>query len=60
MRAVSLAAQFRNTLGVDCELIPEKDDVFDVVVDGHAVFSKQAVGRFPKPGEVIEKVRNGG
>lgn len=59
MRAASLAAQFRNTFGVDCELIPETDDIFDVLVDGNTVFSKQASGRFPKPGEVIEKVNDG-
>jgi len=33
-------------------------DVFDVIVDGNTVFSKQTAGRFPKPGEVIEKVKN--
>ena len=55
-----MAAQFRSTFGVDCELIPEREDVFDVVVNGHTVFSKQAAGRFPKPGEVIQKAADGG
>jgi len=52
--------QFHSKYGVDCELIPERDDVFDVVVDGNTVFSKQATGRFPKPGEVMQQVNDHG
>ena len=31
--------------------------IFDVVVDGTKVFSKHETGRFPEPGEVVERVR---
>ncbi len=33
---------------------------FDVVVDGDAVFSKQRLGRFPEPGEIVRLVGDPG
>ncbi len=31
--------------------------IFDVVADGRMVFSKDAEGRFPEDGEVLESLR---
>lgn len=36
------------------ELIKGKDGVFEVVKEGHLLYSKKATGRFPEPGEVEE------
>ena len=37
--------------------IPGEKSQFDVLVDGHLVFSKQQVGRHAEPGEVLAAVR---
>jgi selenoprotein W-related protein len=29
---------------------------FEVVLDGRLIFSKKELGRFPEPGEIIEKI----
>jgi selT/selW/selH-like putative selenoprotein len=34
------------------ELVSASHGKFDILLDGQLVFSKQAAGRFPKPGEV--------
>jgi selenoprotein W-related protein len=34
------------------ELVSGSNGRFDITLDGELVFSKKAVGRFPKPGEV--------
>jgi predicted Rdx family selenoprotein len=39
--------------GFDATEIPGKKSQFDVVADGRLVFSKQQIGRFPEPGEVL-------
>ena len=38
-------------------LLKGRGGVFDVVLDGHLLFSKKQVGRFPEPGEVEVAVR---
>ena len=40
------------------ELIPSSKGRFEVVVDGEVVFSKAALGRHAKPGEVAGLVRD--
>jgi selenoprotein W-related protein len=50
--AASLAAELKESLGTDAELIPGGGGVFDVKVDGALVYSKFETGRFPQPGEV--------
>jgi hypothetical protein len=39
--------------GHTAEIVEGAKSQFDVVADGEAVFSKQRVGRFPNPGEVL-------
>jgi hypothetical protein len=50
---VSLAAELRDTVGVDATAIPGARSQFDVLVDGDLLFSKQATGRFPEDGEIV-------
>ena len=37
---------------MNCKLVKGSGGVFDVVVDGKLVFSKQELERFPEPGEI--------
>jgi selenoprotein W-related protein len=43
--------------GIDAKLVPSSGGIFDVVVDGKLIFSKKAVGRHAKPGEVVERLK---
>ncbi len=45
------------TLGVEANLVPGRNGIFDVIVDGKLVFSKFDSGRFPDPGEVASKLK---
>jgi len=38
----------------DLRLVTGSKGVFDVVVDGETLYSKQATGRHAEPGEVLE------
>ena len=55
--AAGLAAELRNAFLVEPRLIPGSNGIFDVLVDGKLVFSKHETGRFPEPGEVIQKLK---
>jgi len=55
-RAASLAAEIKQSRGVDATLVPGSGGVFDVVVDGQLIFSKKQLGRFPEPGEVLQRI----
>ena len=52
-----MAAELKREFDVETRLIKGGGGVFDVRVDGNAVFSKHRVGRFPDPGEVEGIVR---
>jgi predicted Rdx family selenoprotein len=39
--------------GFRATAVPGETSQFDVVADGRLVFSKQQIGRFPEPGEVL-------
>jgi selenoprotein W-related protein len=41
----------------DFRVVTGSKGVFDVVVDGQVLFSKQSVGRHAKPGEVLTLFR---
>jgi selT/selW/selH-like putative selenoprotein len=53
-----VAAELREGLGVETELVEGSGGVFDVTVDGKVVYSKHHTGRFPNPGEVLEAVQS--
>ena len=39
------------------KLVPGRNGIFDVMVDGKMVFSKHEAGRFPNHGEVASKLK---
>jgi len=39
--------------GYDAAAVGGEKSQFDVVADGRLAFSKQQIGRFPEPGEVL-------
>jgi selenoprotein W-related protein len=43
--------------GIETVLIPSSGGVFDVTADGALVFSKKALGRHAKPGEIVDLLR---
>ena len=55
--AVSLADELRKAFSVEAKLVPGRNGIFDVIVDGELAFSKFKVGRFPEPGEVAGKLK---
>ena len=54
-----MAAELKDALGADCELIAGDGGVFEITVDDHLVFSKKALERFPDDGEVLNLIRAG-
>lgn len=51
-----MAAELKDTLNLDAELIRGGGGIFDVAVDGVVVYSKAQTGRFPSPGEVPKAI----
>jgi hypothetical protein len=47
-----------NTNGIPAEDIRGSKGQFDVIRDGDVVFSKQASGRFPEPGEILAALQS--
>jgi selT/selW/selH-like putative selenoprotein len=45
-------------LGIEAELVPGGNGIFDVIVDDRLVFSKNETGRFPDPGEIVQKLKS--
>ncbi|MFQ5733581.1 MAG: Rdx family protein [Planctomycetaceae bacterium] len=54
--AAGLAEKIKAQTGIDPELIEGSGGIFDVVVDGKMIFSKQAVDRFPEDAEVLSQL----
>ena len=54
-----MAEELHNAFGLKANLIPGNNGIFDVIVDGEKIFSKFKVGRFPNPGEVTSKLKQG-
>ena len=50
--AVGLAAEVKESVGVDLELIESGGGKFEVTAEGELVFSKKETKRFPELGEV--------
>jgi selenoprotein W-related protein len=53
-----LAATIESETGVESELVCGGGGIFDVVVDGDMIFSKDESGRFPEPDEILSKIRS--
>ncbi|MBC8257768.1 MAG: hypothetical protein H8E38_02025 [SAR324 cluster bacterium] len=52
-----MAAELKESFGVDPELLSGERGDFEVLVDGNTVFSKKALARFPDTGEVTRIIR---
>lgn len=53
-----MAAEIKQALGVQPELVKGGDGIFDVAADGVLLFSKHRDDRFPGGAEVLEALRN--
>lgn len=59
--AAGLAAELKESLGIDARLIPGKGGVFLVETDGgKVVYDKAETGRFPVLGEVTAAIEASG
>jgi len=47
-----LAAELKDSFKIDANLIAGSGGIFEVIVDGKKIYSKEETGRFPDPGEV--------
>ena len=54
--AAGLAAELREAMGLEAQMIPSKGGIFLVQVDGRTVFDKKKAQRFPILGEVSTAV----
>jgi selT/selW/selH-like putative selenoprotein len=52
-----LAAEIKQQLGEDVELVRGSTGAFNVIVDDRLIFSKHQSGRFPDSGEIIARIR---
>ncbi len=52
-----MAAELKAALQTSSTLIPGSGGIFKITVDGRVVYSKAETGRFPRPGEAVEKAR---
>ena len=50
-------AALQEALGIEAILHKGDKGIFDVVVDGERVFSKQETGRFPEDQEIVELLK---
>ena len=54
-----MAAAIQGETGVEVELIPGGNGIFDVVVDSKRIFSKFEVDRFPDNDEILSLLGSG-
>jgi selT/selW/selH-like putative selenoprotein len=52
-----LAAEIKNQLGIESELVRGSGGIFVVTAGDQKLFSKKEEGRFPTEREIIEKLR---
>ena len=52
-----MAAEIKQALGVEPELVKGANGIFDVAADGELVFSRHRDNRFPGAQEIIEAIR---
>ena len=53
-----MAADIRQALSIEPELVKGANGIFDVAVDGKLVFSKHRDARFPGADEIIRSLRS--
>ena len=47
-----------DNFGFSSELIESSGGVFEIKVNGHLIFSKIGLGRFPNPGEIVQFIED--
>jgi selenoprotein W-related protein len=52
-----LAAELKESLGQDSELIEGSGGVFEIEYKGKLIFSKKKLGRFPDEHEILQIVK---
>ena len=53
-----MAAELKANLDVDAELVAGSGGVFDVLVDGQVVYSKQSAGnKFPQNDALVQQIK---
>jgi len=52
-----LAAELKDTLGIESELVASHGGVFEISLDGKTIFSKRSLGRFPNDGEITGLIK---
>ena len=56
--ANKLAEELKAVFGVEVKLVDGEIGSFDVFVNGELIFSKSETGRFPNPGEIVQKIND--
>ena len=51
-----MAARIKQEKGVEATLVKGDNGIFDVVVDGVRIYSKDETGRFPEDEEVLSQL----
>jgi hypothetical protein len=54
---VRLRVELREQLGIEAEIRPGWPTQFLVLADGKVIFSHRKEGRMPRPGEIVERLR---
>ena len=57
-RALSLRDELMDNFGFSSELIESSGGVFEIKANGHLIFSKKQLGRFPNPGEIVQFIED--
>jgi selT/selW/selH-like putative selenoprotein len=52
-----LAAEIKQALGLEPELVKGANGIFDIAADGRLVFSRHRDARFPGAEEIIQSLR---
>jgi len=53
-----LRDELSNKFGINSELIESSGGVFEIKANGHLIFSKKQLGRFPNPDEIVQFIED--
>ena len=56
--ALSLRDELMDNFGFSSELIESSGGVFEIKANGHLIFSKKQLSRFPNPGEIVQFIED--
>ena len=57
-RALSLRDELMDNFGFSSKLIESGGGVFEIKANGHLIFSKKQLDRFPNPGEIVQFIED--